>query len=58
MSESETKQKPKEGKRKIVRGLELTEKQEKFAQGLAAGKHFDQAYKEAYNCSNMQADTI
>ena len=50
--------KPKEGKRKIQRGTELTIKQEKFAQGLAAGLHFAEAFRAAYNCENSQPDTV
>jgi phage terminase small subunit len=36
----------------------LTIKQEKYAQGLFAGKSQREAYKEAFNCSNMSDKTI
>ena len=40
-------------------GKELTEKQEKFVQEyLTNGGNATQAYKSAYNCENMQFDTI
>ena len=50
--------KPKTGRRKNVRNQKLTNKQMKFAEGVAAGLPFEQAYKNAYNCSGMQARTI
>lgn len=36
----------------------LTEKQERFARGLAAGLTNAEAYRQAYDCSNMQGNTI
>lgn len=45
-------------KYKGVRNAPLTDKQEAYAQRLAAGEHFISAFKIAYNCSNMAPDTI
>ena len=36
----------------------LTGKQEKFAQGVAKGLTQADAYKDAYDCENMKAETI
>lgn len=36
----------------------LTIKQEKYAQGLFAGLSQREAYKQAYNCTNMQDKTV
>lgn len=36
----------------------VTEKQEKFVQGIASGKSQRTAYKAAYNCKNMKPATI
>lgn len=36
----------------------LTEKQQTFARALASGKTQAEAYKEAYDCSGMNVDTI
>lgn len=36
----------------------LTEKQERFARGLAAGLTNAESYRQSYDCSNMQANTI
>ena len=36
----------------------LTDKQEKFAQGIAKGLTQTDAYKEAYDCENMKSETI
>lgn len=36
----------------------LTEKQERFAQGLAAGLTNAESYRQSYDCGNMQANTI
>jgi len=36
----------------------LTEKQERFAQGLASGLTNAESYRQSYDCSNMQANTI
>ena len=38
--------------------MKLTIKQEKFIQALVAGKSQRQAYKEAYNATNMKDKTI
>lgn len=38
--------------------LRLTEKQEKFVQGLLKGLSQREAYKSAYNASNMKDETI
>lgn len=38
--------------------MALTPKQEKFAQCVASGKTQADAYREAYNASNMKAETI
>ena len=37
---------------------DLTPKQEKFVQALIAGKSQREAYKEAYNATNMKDETI
>ena len=50
--------KPKIGPRKPVRNQALTIKQNLFAEGLAAGKHFVQAYRDAYNTSTMNERTV
>lgn len=38
--------------------LELTSKQEKFAQEIASGKSQAEAYRTAYDAKNMSANTI
>ena len=38
--------------------MELTIKQEKFAQGLFAGLSQREAYKQAYNASRMKDNTM
>ena len=38
--------------------MRITSKQEKFIQALVAGKSQRQAYKEAYNATNMKDKTI
>ena len=54
MTDNVERPKPKFGPRKLVRSDDgLTIKQELFAQKLAAGVHFAQAWREAYNCENM-----
>lgn len=37
---------------------DLTAKQEKFVQGIVSGMSQREAYKSAYNCSNMKDKTI
>ena len=37
---------------------DLTPKQEMFVQALIAGKSQREAYKEAYNATNMKDETI
>ena len=49
--------KPKAGRRKVKAGDPLTAKQMKFAEGLAAGLHFEAAFREAYDCTNYNANT-
>lgn len=39
-------------------GSKLTDKQEKFVQGLLRGLSQRQAYKESYNAKNMKDNTI
>ena len=52
--------KDKGGKRtgKAATPTGLTEKQERFARGLAAGLTNAESYRQSYDCSNMQANTI
>lgn len=38
--------------------MKLTEKQEKFCQGVAKGLTYSDAYREAYNTEKMKSDTI
>lgn len=54
------KDKPEGSKRtgKAATPTGLTEKQERFAQGLAAGLTNAESYRQSYDCSNMQANTI
>lgn len=54
------KDKPEGSKRtgKAATPTGLTEKQERFARGLAAGLTNAESYRQSYDCSNMQANTI
>jgi hypothetical protein len=52
------KTKAKAGRRKANPDDALTVKQERFARLLAAGHKFDAAYRQTYNVSNMQADSV
>ncbi len=38
--------------------MALTPKQEKFCQGIVSGLNQSDAYRQAYSCGDMQADTI
>ena len=50
---------PRKGQKyKGVRKDPLTDKQEKYAQRLAAGEQFIDAFKLVYDCANMAPDTI
>ncbi len=54
--EGRTKGKARTGNKATPAGL--TEKQEKFAQGLAAGLTNAEAYRQAYEASGMKASTL
>ena len=47
------KPKPKHGTRKLTRHDDLTIKQNAFAEKLAAGVHFNEAWRSVYNCENL-----
>jgi phage terminase small subunit len=44
--------------RELTRNVNLTAKQEKFCQNILAGMTHTDAYKNAYDCENMQIETI
>ena len=46
------------GRDKAGRKQELTAKQRRFVQGIVAGKNASDAYREAYNTENMNANTV
>ena len=48
----------KKGRYKNVRNNPLTDKQEGYAQRLAAGEYYLDAFRATYDCSNMAPDTI
>lgn len=56
--EGNEKPRKKQGKYKGVRGQKMTDKMEAYAQHLAAGVHFLDAFRKTYDCSNMAPDTI
>ena len=59
IDDTEVKLGPKKGKRKLVRDRDgLTVKQMKFAEGLAAGLHFVQAFKAAYDTSAWRDNSV
>lgn len=43
---------------KAVTGNGLTEKQQRFVEGLLAGLTNSEAYRQAYDCSRMQPNTV
>ena len=47
----------KKGKYKTVRNAPVTDKMEAYAQRLAAGEHYIEAFKKVYDCSSMAPDT-